>query len=256
MRGALCGITRIESFDMTGKTVLITGANKSIGFETARQLGRAGYRVWLGCRDMARGQAAVAQLVAEGLDVRLLAIDVTRDDSVRDAAERVRAVEGKLDVLINNAGVLGVTPAKANEQPVDDIRAVYETNVLGPIRVTQAFTPLLKAAGQSNIVMVSSGLGSLSWLSDPQHPFYGVNALGYNSSKSALNAVTVSLAKSLAVDGIKVNAVDPGYTATDFNGHSGYRTVEQAAAGIAWLARQDASGPTGGFYFEQETVPW
>lgn len=241
---------------MTGKTVLITGANKSIGFETARQLGRAGYRVWLGSRDTARGQAAATQLVAEGLDVRLLAIDVTRDDSVHEAAERVRAVEGKLDVLINNAGVLGVTPAKANEQPVDDIRLVYETNVLGPIRVTQAFTPLLKAAGQSNIVMVSSGLGSLSWLSDPQHPFYGVNAMGYNSSKSALNAVTVSLAKSLAADGIKVNAVDPGYTATDFNGHSGNRTVEQAAAGVAWLARQDASGPTGGFYFEQETVPW
>jgi len=241
---------------MTGKTVLITGANKSIGFETARQLGQAGYRVWLGCRDTARGQAAATQLVEEGLDVRLLAIDVTRDDSVRDAAERVRAEEGKLDVLINNAGVLGATPAKANEQPVDDIRAVYETNVLGPIRVTQAFTPLLKAAGQSNIVMVSSGLGSLSWLSDPQHPFHGVNALGYNSSKSALNAVTVSLAKSLAAEGIKVNAVDPGYTATDFNGHSGYRTVEQAAAGVAWLARQDASGPTGGFYFEQETVPW
>src|SRR4051812_23220754 len=144
---------------MTGKTVVITGANKSIGFETARQLGRLGYRIWLGCRDAARGEAAVAQLVAEGLDVRLFAVDVTRDDSVLAAAARVRDEDGKLDVLINNAGVLGASPAKANEQPVDDIRAVYETNVLGPIRVTQAFTPLLKAAGQSNVVMVSSGLG-------------------------------------------------------------------------------------------------
>lgn len=241
---------------MTGKTVLITGANKSIGFETARHLGRTGYRIWLGCRDAARGQASVEALVAEGLDVRLLSIDVVNDDSVRAAAERVRDEDGKLDVLINNAGILGATPANANEQPVDDIRAVYETNVLGPIRVTQAFSPLLKAAGQSNVVMVSSGLGSLGWLSDPDHPFHSVNVLGYNSSKSALNAVTVSLAKSLAADGIKVNAADPGYTATDFNGHSGYRTVEQAAAGVAWLASQDASGPTGGFYFEQETVPW
>jgi NAD(P)-dependent dehydrogenase (short-subunit alcohol dehydrogenase family) len=159
-------------------------------------------------------------------------------------------------VLINNAGVLGATPEAAHEQSVDDIRAIYETNVLGPIRVTQAFRPLLKAAGRSNVVMVSSGLGSLGWLSDPHNQFYGVNALGYNSSKSALNAVTVSMAKSLAADGIAVNAADPGYTATDFNGHTGYRTVEQAAAGVAWLASQDASGPTGGFYFEQETVPW
>lgn len=241
---------------MTGKTVLITGANKSIGFETARQLGRSGYRIWLGFRDASRGQDAVARLVAEGLDVRPIEIDVTSENSVRMAAERVREEDGKLDVLINNAGILGTTPVIADEQSVDDIRAIYETNVLGPIRVTQGFKSLLKAAGQSNVVMVSSGLGSLGWLSDPQNPFHGVNALGYNSSKTALNAVTVSLAKSLAADGIKVNAADPGYTATDFNGHSGYRTVEQAAAGIVWLVRQGASGPTGGFYFEQETVPW
>lgn len=241
---------------MTGRTVLITGANKSIGFETARQLGRSGYRIWLGFRDTARGREAVAQLLAEGLDVRPLEIDVTSEDSVRNAADIVRREDGLLGVLINNAGILGATPTAADEQSVDDIRAIYETNVLGPIRVTQAFKSLLKAAVHANVVMVSSGLGSLGWLSDPQHPFYGVNALGYNSSKSALNAVTVSLAKSLAEDGIKVNAADPGYTATDFNGHSGYRAVEQAAAGIAWLASQDAGGPTGGFYFEQEKVQW
>lgn len=241
---------------MPEKTVLITGANKSIGFETARQLGRCGYGIWLGFRDDSRGQDAVARLIAEGLDVRPIEIDVTSENSVRMAAERVRKEDGKLDVLINNAGILGATPANADEQSVDDIRAIYETNVLGPIRVTQSFKPLLKAAGLSNVVMVSSGLGSLGWLSDPENPFHGVNALGYNSSKTALNAVTVSLAKSLAADGIKVNAADPGYTATDFNGHSGYRTVEQAAAGIVWLARQEASGPTGGFYFEQTPVPW
>lgn len=246
----------MDSFDMTRKSVLITGANKSIGFETARQLGRAGYRIWLGFRDAARGQNAVAQLVAEGLDVRPLEIDVASDESVRSAVERVRDEDGKLDVLINNAGILGSSPTAADEQSIDDIRTIYDTNVLGPIRVTQGFKSLLKAAGHSNVVMVSSGLGSLGWLSDPEHPFYGVNALGYNSSKSALNAVTVSMAKSLAADGIKVNAADPGYTATDFNGHSGYRKVEQAAAGIAWLASQDEFGPTGGFYFEQEKVPW
>ena len=240
---------------MTAKTILITGANKSIGFETARQLGQSGHRIWLGCRDAARGQAAVAALMAAGLDVRLLAIDVTRDDSVEAAAARVQAADGKLDVLINNAGIPGQT-TKPSAQPVSDIRTIYETNVFGPIRVTQAFLPLLKAAGHAGIVMVSSGLGSLGWLSDPTNPFYGVNFVGYNSSKTALNAVTVAFAKELAADGIAVNAVDPGYTATDFNGHSGYRTVQQAAAGIVWLASQEPGGPTGGFYFERDRIPW
>ena len=240
---------------MADKSVLITGANKSIGYETARQLGRLGYRVWLGSRDEGRGRAAAERLVQEGHDVRSLTIDVTDDDSVQAAAVRVRDEDGSLDVLINNAGIPGGTP-RPSVQSIDDIRNVYETNVFGAIRVTQAFLPLLEAAGVANIVMVSSGLGSLGWLSDPDNQFYRVNILGYNSSKTALNAVTVSLAKDLAPAGIKVNAADPGYTATDFNGHTGYRTVEQAAAGIVWLATRDGDGPTGGFYFEQTRVPW
>ncbi len=241
---------------MNTKNVLITGANKSIGFETARQLGGLGYRVWLGSRDHERGRDAVERLVAEGHNVRLLIIDVTRDDSVQAAADRVRNDDGSLDVLINNAGIPGGPPTAPSLQPVSEIRDVYETNVFGAIRVTQAFLPLLRAAGTAKVIMISSGLGSLGWLSDPSNPFHGVNILGYNSSKTALNAVTVSFAKELAAVGIKVNAADPGYTATDFNGHSGYRTVEQAAAGIVWLANQDADGPTGGFYFEQAQVPW
>jgi NAD(P)-dependent dehydrogenase (short-subunit alcohol dehydrogenase family) len=241
---------------MTGKSVLITGANKSIGFETARQLGKLGYRIWLGSRDSARGSAAVEQLAREGLDARILAIDVTRDDSVQAAAARVQTEDGKLDVLINNAGVIGGGPTPPSQQPLSDIRHVYETNVFGAMRVTQAFVPLLKAAGSANIVMLSSGLGSLSWLSDPAYQFYEMNLLGYNSSKSALNAVTVAFAKELAAFGIKVNSADPGYTATDMNGHSGYRSVEQAAAGIVWLATLDGSGPTGGVYFEHDEVPW
>lgn len=241
---------------MASKTVLITGANKSIGFETARQLGRLGYRVWLGSRDNSRGRAAAERLSGEGHDVQYLPIDVTSDDSVKAAATLVREGGGKLDVLINNAGISGGPPTAPSLQVADGVRTVYETNVFGPIRVTQAFLSLLKAAGTANIVMVSSGLGSLGWLSDPANQFYGVNILGYNSSKSALNAVTVSFAKEFAPLGIRVNAADPGYTATDFNGHSGYRTVEQAAAGIVWLAGLDEAGPTGGFYFEQERVPW
>lgn len=241
---------------MTGKTVLITGANKSIGYETARQLGALGYRIWLGSRDPVRGKQAVERLAGEGFDVRLLTVDVTSDASVQAAVSVVREADGKLDVLINNAGIPGDALCAPSEQSVEDIRGIYETNVFGVIRMTQAFLPLLKSASRASIVMVSSGLGSLGWLSDPANPHHGVNLLGYNSSKTALNAVTVSFAKELAGAGIKVNSADPGYTATDFNGHSGYRTVEQAAAGIVWLATQGSTGPTGQFYFEHNQVPW
>jgi NAD(P)-dependent dehydrogenase (short-subunit alcohol dehydrogenase family) len=241
---------------MTSRSALITGANKSIGFETARQLGQLGYRVWLGARDLKRGRSAADTLVSEGLDVRPILIDVSQDASVRDAAAAVYDQDGKLDVLINNAGIPGQQPIAPSEQSVDDIRAIYETNVFGPIRVTQAFLPLLRRAEHANIVMVSSGLGSLGWLSDPVNQFFGVNILGYNSSKTALNAVTLAFAKELSSSGIKVNAADPGYTATDFNGHTGYRTVQQAASGIVWLATLDSSGPTGNFYFERMLVPW
>lgn len=241
---------------MPTRNVLITGANKSIGFETARQLGQLGSRVWLGSRNTERGRDAAEQLSAEGYDVQPVTIDVTDDHSVEMAVSRVRNDGGRLDVLINNAGILGGQPTAPSLQSVSDMRAVYETNVFAPVRVTQAFLPLLRAADHANIIMVSSGLGSLDWLSDPANEFYSVNILGYNSSKSALNAVTVSLAKELAASGISVNSADPGYTATDFNGHTGYRTVEQAAAGIVWLATQGPDGPTGHFYHDQNIVPW
>jgi NAD(P)-dependent dehydrogenase (short-subunit alcohol dehydrogenase family) len=241
---------------MTGKTVLITGANKSIGFETARQLGRTGHRLWLGCRDVGRGQAAARALTEEGLDVRPIQIDVTDETSVTAAAARVEAEDGRLDILINNAGIPGLSLADTSLQPLDDVKTVYETNVFGVIRVTQAFLPLLKAAAPATVVMVTSGLGSLTWTTDPDNFHSGVNLLGYNSSKTALNAVTVSLAKALGPHGIRVDCADPGYTATDFNGHTGYRTVEQAAAGLAWLAQQDPTEPGGRYWFEQKIVPW
>ncbi|SFK37007.1 NAD(P)-dependent dehydrogenase, short-chain alcohol dehydrogenase family [Sphingomonas sp. NFR04] len=241
---------------MTDRTVLITGANKSIGYETARQLGGQGLRIWLGSRDADRGGQAAEQLAAEGIDVRLLHLDVTSDESVRSAVARVEAEDGKLDILINNAGIPGLQPILPSEQPLDNIKTVYETNVFAQIRMTQAFLPLLKAGDDARVVMVSSGLGSLGWLSDPANPHHPVNILGYNSSKTALNAVTLAFAKELAAFGIAVNAADPGYTATDFNDHTGYRTVEQAAGGIVWLATQAAPEVTGRFYFEQQQVPW
>ncbi|MFN7025833.1 MAG: SDR family oxidoreductase [Pseudorhizobium sp.] len=236
------------------KNILITGANKSIGFETARQLGELGYRVWLGARDAGRGETAVATLRKLGHDVRLIEFSVENEASVQAAAERVGQEDGKLDALVNNAGIPGafIDPA---DQTVDDIRQVYEINVFGPIRVIQAFLPLLKAAGAANVVNVSSELGSLGSLTDPESEFYGVNILGYNSSKTALNAVTVSFSKALASSGIRVNSADPGYTKTDFNGNTGYRTVEQAAKVIVQLVHA-TEGETGSFMNDQRRLPW
>ncbi len=164
------------------KTVLITGANRSIGYETARRLGELGYRVWLGARDGRRGEAAAQALRDLGHDIR--AIDIAVDDEVRvkAAAVRITAEDGKLDVLIANAGIPG-SYAPPTEQSIDEIRGVYEVNVFGAIRLIQAFTPLLKAAGSAAIVNVSSALGSLGSLSDPQSEFYGVNILGYTARR-------------------------------------------------------------------------
>ena len=237
------------------KTVLVTGANKSIGYETVRRMGALGYEVWLGCRDITRGEAAARKLRDAGSKVRVIEIEVTDEKSVMSAAARVMAADGHLDVLVNNAGIPGGYAAPSL-QHVSEIKDVYEVNVFGPIRTTQAFLPLLKAAPRANVVMVSSGLGSLGWLTTVGHEFYGVNILGYNSSKSALNAITVAFAKELMASGIKVNAADPGYTATDFNNHSGYRTVEQAADVIVRLATLDENGPTAGYFYDGGEVPW
>jgi NAD(P)-dependent dehydrogenase (short-subunit alcohol dehydrogenase family) len=241
--------------DMTDKTALVTGANKSIGYETARRLGEAGYRIWLGSRDRERGEAAAAELRQKGLDVRMLELDVASDASVEAAALRVFEEDGRLDALVNNAGILGSMLAPS-EEPIAIIKDVYEVNVFGPIRTTQAFLPLLKAAPRANVVMVSSGLGSLGGLTDPASEFYAINILGYNSSKTALNAATVAFSKEFAAAGIKVNSADPGYTATDFNGHSGYRTVGQAAEIIVRLATLDENGPTGGYFYDEGPLPW
>jgi NAD(P)-dependent dehydrogenase (short-subunit alcohol dehydrogenase family) len=237
------------------KTVLITGANKGIGFETARRLGELGYRIWLGARDAERGETAAQALRARGYDVRT--IDIAVDDAarVKAAADRVAAEDGRLDALIVNAGISGayVDPM---DQELDDIRHVYEVNVFGAISVIHAFVPLLKKAGSANIVNVSSELGSLGSISEPDGEFWGVNLLGYNSSKTALNGVTVSFAKALAPFNIRVNSADPGYTATDFTGHMGYRTVEQAAEIIVQLAVSDDAAQTGRFLNDRRTLPW
>ena len=232
----------------TRKTALITGANKGIGREIARQLGHKGYSIWLGCRDAERGEQAAAGLRGEGLDARVLALDVTSDASVRAAAVTYGKTSDTLDVLVNNAGVATGGYAAPTEASLDDMHAVYEVNVFGPVRVTQAFVRFLRNAGQGRIVMMSSSLGSIGEQVDLTSATYGVNLLGYNSSKSALNMITVAFAKELAAHGIKVNAANPGYVATDLNGNQGYRRVEQGAAVAVQLATLGPMGPTAGFF--------
>ncbi|MET0793307.1 MAG: SDR family oxidoreductase [Polyangiaceae bacterium] len=232
----------------TRKTALITGANKGIGREIARQLGHKGYAVWLGCRDAERGEQAAAELRKEGLNAQVLALDVSNDASVKAAAATYGKTSDALDVLVNNAGVATGGYNAPSEASLDDMRALYEVNVFGPVRVTQAFVPLLRKAGQGRIVMMSSSLGSIGEQLDMTSGTYGVNLLGYNSSKSALNMITVSFAKELAAHGIKVNAANPGYVATDLNDNQGYRTVEQGATIAVHLATLGPMGPTAGFF--------
>ncbi len=235
---------------MPDKTIaLVTGANKGIGLEIARQLGVGGIAVWLGCRDPDRGEAALAGLRGAGVDARAIALDVTDGDSVAQAAARLEREAGVLDVLVNNAGIsVGGPPPSVTEEAIDDVRTMLEVNTLGPLRVTQAFLPLLKKSGGARIVMMSSGLGSISDTGDMASLIWDVGAAGYSASKAALNMLTVKLAKALLADRIKVNAADPGYTATDLNGHSGTRTVEEAAGIAVALATLGPLGPTGGFF--------
>lgn len=240
-----------------GKTVaLVTGANKGIGKETVRVLAAKGWTVYLGSREVARGEAAKAELgLFPDADVRVLALDVTDDASVAAAVQRVTSEAGRLDVLINNAGI-GVDMKPVTETTIAAMKQTYEVNVYGPIRLTQALLPLLRAGHHKTIVNVSSELGSLGLHGFPDSPYDKVVPFAYNSSKTALNAFTVLLAKELKGEGFKVNSVSPGYTATDLNAFSGPRTVEQAAAVIAAYATLDRTGPTGGFFTEGGSVPW
>ena len=229
---------------------LVTGSNKGIGLAVARQLGKQGYAVWLGCRDSTRGESAASGLRDEGIEASPLLLDVIDEASVKAAVDRLGQEVGALDVLVNNAGISMGTPAKASEEPINDIRAMFEVNTFGPLRVTQAFLPLLRRSKAARVVMMSSGLGSISDAADMAGLFWNVGYAGYCASKSALNMLTVKLAKELLADGIKVNAADPGFTATDLNGHTGHRTVEQAAAVVVELATLGFIGPTAGFFHD------
>ena len=244
------------------KKVLITGANKSIGFETARQLLQKGYYVYLGSRNLENGTEAVEKLKAEGLsEAEVIQIDVSDEASVKAAHAELGKKTESLDALINNAGIMGGMDQTATETNISVFKQVYDTNLFGVISVTQAFLDLLRNSPAPRIVNVTSGLGSLTLHNDPTWKYYQVKAAVYNSSKAALNMFTIALAYELRDTPFKVNAVDPGFTATDFNHHSGTGTVEDAAARLVKYAVVDASGPTGKFFSDDNSPetgesPW
>lgn len=233
-------------------TTLITGANKGLGFETARRLIAAGHTVYIGSRDAERGRRA-----AERLGARRVRLDVTDDASVQAAAKVIEA-DGGLDVLINNAGIehraADNSVIGAADLTADVLRHTFETNVFGTVRVTHAFLPLLRSSTAAVVVNVSSGLASLTRVTDPDAPAYAYPGVAYPASKTAVNMITVQYAK--AFPNMRINAVEPGFTKTDLNGNTGVQTVEEGAEIIVRMAQVGPDGPTGGYFDAAGRLPW
>ena len=238
------------------KVALVTGANKGIGFEVARQLGAEGITVLLGARNVQLGESAEAKLKAQGAEAHYIEIDVTKPETIAKAVEKIHVEYGKLDILVNNAGVVAKGDGPPSTADPDAVRQVLEVNFFGVLAVTQAMLPLVRNAPSGRIVMVSSGLGSITWNADPNWSFAAVKPLGYNGSKAILNMLTVQLAWELKDTSIKVNTVNPGYTATDLNDHSGPQTIEEGAAETVRQCLVLDDAPSGGFFETGGVVPW
>jgi NAD(P)-dependent dehydrogenase (short-subunit alcohol dehydrogenase family) len=242
----------------TQKVALISGANKGIGFETARQLGKQGVIVLLGARDLAKGQAAAEQLKKESIDARAVKFDVVNNADVKAAADQIEKEFGKLDILINNAGVM-FEPIGGNNTstvPDDVIRKTFDTNFFSAISVTKAFLPLLKKSDAGRIVNVSSILGSLALHASEGSPIYEAKALAYDASKAALNAFTIHLAHELKGTKIKVNSAHPGWVKTDMGTDAAPMDIVDGAKTEVELATLSADGPTGGFFHMGEAISW
>ena len=243
-------------------TALITGANRSIGLETVKQLSKKGVFVYLGSRDLSKGEAVVKDLSENGFkNIKAIQIDSTKPETILAAKNTIESEQGKLDILINNAGISGTYPQTTDDVKIEEIQEVFDTNFFGVISVTQAFLELLKKSDHPRISNITSGLGSLALHSDPTWKYYNFKAISYVTSKAALNSFTIILAFELKDLNFKVNAIDPGYTATDFNHHSGPGSVESAASFIIKHTLTDDDAPTGKFFsndIEDESgiSPW
>jgi NAD(P)-dependent dehydrogenase (short-subunit alcohol dehydrogenase family) len=238
------------------KVALVTGANKGIGFEIVRQLARQGLTVILGARDKERGEKAAGQLRDEGLDVQFVRLDVSDPASIAALPGFFTERFGRLDVLVNNAGILidqGIPPSQLDEAK---LRQTFDTNFFGAFAVTKALLPLIKASDAGRIVNLSSTLGSLTVSSDPTSGFDGFLMLAYQSSKTALNMLTVAFAKELRGTNVKINSACPGWVRTDMGSSAAPLSVEEGADTPVWLATLAADGPTGGFFNSRKPVPW
>ncbi|SBP87570.1 SDR family oxidoreductase [Thiomonas delicata] len=238
------------------RVALVTGANKGIGNEVARELAQRGLTVLLGARDAALGEAAAAALQSLGLDARFIEIDLGGPSTLTAAAERIDAEFARLDVLVNNAGISDARDAAPSEASIEAVRRIFDTNFFGTLAVTQAMLPLLRRSSAGRIVNVSSELGSLTMNSDPQWKYAAYKFLGYSASKAALNMLTVQLAAELQEAGIKVNAVNPGFTATDLNHHQGTQTLAEGAAAALHYALIGNDGASGGFFSADAPLAW
>jgi NAD(P)-dependent dehydrogenase (short-subunit alcohol dehydrogenase family) len=251
--------------DVKGNVALITGGNKGLGLEIARQLGKQGVRVVIGSRDTKNGEAAAAKLKAEGLDARAVKLDVTNAGDIAALPGFFQKNYGRLDILVNNAGVnfdfegedpAGWASSTAGTITPDRLRKTFEANFIGPVSIAQALLPLLKASPAGRIVNQSSILGSLALHSDPKSMIYNTKPLAYNASKAALNMFTVHLAYELKGTKVKVNSAHPGWVKTDMGSSSAPMEIPDGAKTAVALATLAEDGPTGGYFHMGERLPW
>lgn len=238
------------------RIAFVTGANKGIGLEIARQLGEAGVIVLIGARDLERGERAAAELSATGLSVKSVKIDLNDAASIRDAAEQIEASHGYLDILVNNAGMLAAGDGAPGVTSTDAVRQSIETNFIGTLAVTQAMLPLLRKSKAASIVNLTSSLGSLAYNADPASPYSTQKLMGYNASKAAVNMLTIQLAGELQDTSIVVNAVSPGYVQTDLTGHTGFMTAAEGARLPVRYALRETDAATGRFVEPDGDAPW
>jgi len=242
-----------------GRVALITGANKGLGLETARQLGKLGYTVLLGSRDALKGEMSAQQLRDDGVDARVVKLDVTKQPDIDAAAAQIESEFGKLDVLVNNAGVMierDWTKNTTSETTIEDLRATFETNLFAVFAVSKAMLPLLKKSESGRIVNVSSILGSVSLQAMKGSPTYNTKLFAYNASKAALNVLTISLAHELRGTKIKVNSAHPGWVKTELGGSAAPMSVVDGARTAVELATLGEDGPTGGFFHAGGEIAW
>jgi len=238
------------------RIALVTGANKGIGLEIARQLAQSGVKIFMGARDLGRGRDAADELSKTGLDVEAVEIDLINETTISAAAEQIATSYGRLDILVNNAGIVDGPDGPPSAASIPAVRKLMETNFLGTLAVTQAMLPLLRQSQAGRIVNLSTTLGSLAINGDPTSPYYDARLIGYNASKAALNMLTVQLAAELKDTAIVVNSVAPGYVKTDLTGHNGFMTPEEGARLPVKYALLGGDAVSGRFVEPAGDAPW